>query len=74
MSAVSMMARAIARPIQAQICWNSLSMIIFTRTQTTSATERTAVITAVGQPRIESPGKRIGSSSQTTIATARRAA
>ena len=39
-SAVSMTARAIARPIHAQICWNSLSTIILTSTQTTRATER----------------------------------
>ena len=51
-NAVSITPSASARPIHAQIVWNSLSWISFTRVQTASATERHAVTTAVGQPRI----------------------
>ena len=72
--AVSMTTNAIARPIQAQMVWNSLSLIIFTRVQTTSPTERIAVITAVDQPRIENRVIRTGRSSHTRIAAAKRAA
>ncbi len=69
-----MIASEIAKPIHAQMVWNSLSLISFTSVQTASATERIAVTMAVGQPRIESLGIRTGSSSHTRIAAARIAA
>src|SRR4029453_2618597 len=68
-----MIPRAIARPTHAQTVWNSLSSIIFTSVATTSATPSTAVIVAVGQPRIERRGQRTGRTSQITIGTARSA-
>ena len=71
---MNMIVRAIARPIHAHPVWNSLSWITFTSVETASATPRIALITAVGQPRIESFGIRTGSSSQTRIAAANNAA
>ena len=59
-SATSMTHSASAKPTQAQRVWNSLSSISLTSAQSARPTPRIAVITAVGQPRIESRGQRTG--------------
>jgi hypothetical protein len=73
-SAVSRIASAIPRPTQAQAVWNSLSEISLMITQTTSATESSAVTIAGAQLRIPSLGIRIGSSSHARMRAARSAA
>ena len=63
-----------ARPIHAQIVWNSLSVIIFAIVAPTSPAASSKVTIAGSQLRIPSFGMTIGSSSQMMSATAKPAA
>jgi hypothetical protein len=68
------MAKARPMPTQAQPVWNSLSLMSFRSVKSATATPSTALMTAVGQPRIEKVGSQIGRSSQTIRTAVRKAA